>query len=158
RQPVFLRFRDDKDPKDCVRQVPGAGDQVPGEVAAPAARAPAPDTRPTPPSFTLSNLEKVFWPEERYTKGDLVGYYRDIAPYLLPYLSDRPLVLTRFPDGIGGKSFFQKDAPEYAQAFVKTVTIWSEDSQRELDYFVVDTAEQLVYIANMAAIPLHIWG
>jgi bifunctional non-homologous end joining protein LigD len=111
-----------------------------------------------PRSFTLSNLDKVFWPEERYTKGDLIAYYRAIAPWLLPYLDDRPLVLTRYPDGIGGKSFFQKDAPEYAQDFVRTVTMWSADSQRDLDYFVVGDAEQLVYIANMAAIPLHIWG
>jgi len=77
---------------------------------------------------------------------------------MLPYLADRPLVLTRFPDGITGKSFFQKDAPEYAQAFVRTVTIWSEDSQRELDYFVCDDQSSLLYIANMAAILLHVWS
>ena len=76
---------------------------------------------------------------------------------MLPYLTDRPLVLTRYPDGINGKSFFQKDAPEYAQQFVRTVTIWSEDSQRELDYFVCDTEASLLYIANMGAILLHIW-
>ena len=106
----------------------------------------------------LSNLDKIFWPEEGYTKGDLIAYYRAIAPWMLPYLADRPLVLTRFPDGIGGKSFFQKDAPEYAQEFVRTVTIWSEDSQRELDYFVCESEASLAYIANMAAIPLHIWS
>ena len=67
-------------------------------------------------------------------------------------------MLTRYPDGIAGKSFFQKDAPEYAQDFVRTVTMWSAESQRELNYFVVDDAEQLTYIANMGAIPLHIWS
>src|SRR2546425_5517534 len=77
---------------------------------------------------------------------------------MLRYLAGRPLVLTRFPDGINGKSFFQKDAPAYAQAFVRTVTIWSEDSQRELDYFVCDDEASLLYIANMAAILLHIWS
>src|SRR3989442_11499997 len=71
---------------------------------------------------------------------------------MLPYLADRPLVLTRFPDGINGKSFFQKDAPEYAQAFVRTITIWSEDSQRELDYFVCDNESSLLFIANMVAL------
>src|SRR5206468_10608671 len=60
----------------------------------------------------LSNLEKIFWPEEKYTKGDLIEYYRAISPWLLPYLKDRPVVLTRFPDGITGKSFFQKDRSE----------------------------------------------
>jgi bifunctional non-homologous end joining protein LigD len=67
-------------------------------------------------------------------------------------------VLTRYPDGINGKSFFQKDAPQYAQDFVRTVTIWSEDSQRELDYFVCDTEGSLLYIANMGAILLHVWS
>jgi bifunctional non-homologous end joining protein LigD len=103
-------------------------------------------------------LQKVFWPEDGYTKGDLIEYYRAVSRWMLPYLADRPLVLTRFPDGIHGKSFFQKDAPEYAQAFVRTVTIWSEDSQRELDYFVCDNEASLLYIANMAAILLHIWS
>ncbi len=77
---------------------------------------------------------------------------------MLPYLRDRCLVLTRYPDGIEGKSFFQKDAPQYAHEFVKTVSVWSDDSQRNLNYFVVETREQLLYVANMAAIPLHIWG
>ena len=64
----------------------------------------------------LTNLDKVFWPAEGYTKGDLVRYYDAIAPMMLPYLRDRPIVLTRYPDGIAGKSFFQKDAPEFARA------------------------------------------
>jgi bifunctional non-homologous end joining protein LigD len=118
---------------------------------------PTPGSRPPTP-FTLSNLDKVFWPDEGYTKRDLIEFYATAAQWMLPYLEDRPLVLTRYPDGITGKSFFQKDAPEYAQEYVPTVTIWSEDSQRELDYFVVSRPEGLVYIANMAAIPLHIWG
>ena len=161
RQPVFLRFRDDKTVEECEKRVSGAGDQVSGEPAGEGAaspRAPAPDTRHPTPSFALSNLDKVFWPEQGYTKRDLVEYYRAIAPFMLPYLAERPLVLTRYPDGITGKSFFQKDAPGYARDFVRTVTIWSEESQRELGYFVVGAVDELVYIANMAAIPLHIWG
>src|ERR1043166_7779320 len=77
---------------------------------------------------------------------------------MLRYLAERPLVLTRYPDGITGKSFFQKDAPAYAQEYVRTVTIWSEDSQRDLDYFVCESEASLAYIANMAAIPLHVWS
>jgi bifunctional non-homologous end joining protein LigD len=155
RQPVFLRFRDDKKPEECV--VEGAGSRERSEPvpeappSAPAPRAPLPEVR-------LTNLDKVFWPSEGYTKGDLIEYYRAVSQWMLPYLADRPLVLTRYPDGITGKSFFQKDAPEYAQAFVRTVTIWSEDSQRELDYFVCDREASLLYIANMAAILLHIWS
>jgi bifunctional non-homologous end joining protein LigD len=166
RQPVFLRFREDKEAGECLRRpvgsrepgaVPaarGSGAAAPGKLT----KGPTPDSRPPKPSFTFSNLDKIFWPLERYTKGDLIEYYRAISPWLLPYLADRPLVLTRFPDGIEGKSFFQKDAPEYAQAFVRTVTMWSADSQRDLDYFVCDNVEALLYIANMGAIPLHIWG
>jgi bifunctional non-homologous end joining protein LigD len=100
----------------------------------------------------------VFWKDEGYTKGDLIDYYRQVAPWILPYLRDRCLVLTRYPDGIAGKSFFQKDAPDYAHDFVRTVTVWSEESQRELHYFVVEDEPALLYVANMAAIPLHIWG
>src|SRR6266702_4708252 len=154
RQPVFVRFRDDK-PVTEIAQREAGGEmrdaEPPVAIAHPASRIPHPEIK-------FSNLDKVFWPDEGYTKGDLIEYYRAISPWMLPYLADRPLVLTRFPDGINGKSFFQKDAPEYAQAFVRTVTIWSEDSQRELDYFVCDNESSLLYIANMAAILLHVWS
>ncbi|MEK6768383.1 MAG: non-homologous end-joining DNA ligase, partial [Gemmatimonadota bacterium] len=121
-------------------------------------RAPVGTAPHSPPPVQFTNLEKIFWPAERYTKGDLVEYYRAITPWLLPYLEDRPVVLTRYPDGIDGKSFFQKDAPEYAHDYVRTVRMWSGESQRELNYFVAETPESLLYIANMGAIPLHIWG
>jgi bifunctional non-homologous end joining protein LigD len=106
----------------------------------------------------LSNLKKVFWPAEKYTKGDLIEHYRTIAPWLLPYLRDRPLVLTRYPDGIAGKSFYQKDAPDFVPEWLRTVPIWAEESQRELKYFVCDDVETLIYVANSGSIPLHIWA
>src|SRR5712691_10824866 len=133
RQPVFVRFRDDKPVTEIAKKGEGRGEKDAEE--APESTSPL---SPLPREVKFSNLDKVFWPDEGYTKGDLIDYYRAVSPWMLPYLADRPLVLTRFPDGINGKSFFQKDAPEYAQAFVRTVTIWSEDSQRELDYFVCD--------------------
>src|SRR3989475_722481 len=156
RQPVFVRFRDDKKPEECVK--PGNGKREAGnesDPTSPVSPVPFPEERR---EVRFSNLEKVFWPDEGYTKGDLIEYYRAVSRWMLPYLGDRPLVLTRFPDGIAGKSFFQKDAPEYAQAFVRTVTIWSEDSQRDLDYFVCDNESSLLYIANMAALLLHVWS
>ena len=64
--------------------------------------------------MSITNPRKVFWPDEGYTKSDLIDYYDSVSPWLLPYLRDRPLVLTRFPDGITGKSFYQKDAPDFA--------------------------------------------
>jgi bifunctional non-homologous end joining protein LigD len=106
----------------------------------------------------FSNLDKVFWPEQGFTKGDLIEYYRAIAPWLLPYLLDRPLVLTRYPDGISGKFFFQKDAPGFVPGWMRLERMWSEDTQRELDCFVCDDIETLLYLANLAAIPLHVWA
>lgn len=152
RQPVFLRFRDDKNPEDCVRQ----GSDSAG--APEAADDPPPPQVVQTPEVPLSNLKKVFWPGEKYTKGDLIEYYRAVSPWLLPYLKDRPLVLTRFPDGIEGKSFYQKDAPDFTPDWIRTVPIWSEDTQRQVNYFVGDNVETLLYVANMGSIPLHIWA
>jgi bifunctional non-homologous end joining protein LigD len=109
-------------------------------------------------TFNFSNLKKVYWPAEGYTKGDLIEYYRAISPWILPYLTNRPVVLTRFPDGIDGKSFYQKDAPEFAPEWIRTIPIWSEDTQRDIKYFVCDDVESLLYMANLGSIPLHIWN
>jgi len=153
RQPVFVRFRDDKRPEDCTRQgtletgAPEAADDPP-----------APRVVAKAPEVALSNLKKVFWPIEKYTKGDLIEYYRTISPWLLPYLKDRPLVLTRFPDGIDGKSFYQKDAPDFTPDWIRTMPIWSKDTERDVRYFVCDNLETLLYVANMGSIPLHIWA
>jgi bifunctional non-homologous end joining protein LigD len=103
-------------------------------------------------------LRKVFWPAEGYTKADLLDCYERIAPWMLPYLRDRPLVLTRFPDGIADKSFYQKDAPEFAPAWVRTERIYSRDTERDIAYLVVDDVEMLRYVANSAAIPIHCWA
>ncbi|MGH7702888.1 MAG: DNA ligase D, partial [Gemmatimonadales bacterium] len=157
RQPVFLRFRDDKPAAECVRQGGPAGeaDPAPPRPSDPARRNEAPQV---PREVKFSNLDKLFWPWEGYTKGDLVEYYRTVSPSLLPYLKDRPVVLTRYPDGIEGKSFFQKDAPKFVPEWLRTERMWSEQAQREIDYFVCDDEPSLLYIANMASIPLHIWG
>jgi bifunctional non-homologous end joining protein LigD len=144
RQPVFLRLRPDK-PLGEIEE---------------AHRPPAPVPEPPGASrrLELSNLKKIFWPEEGYTKADLLSYYRGIAPWLLPYLKDRPVVLTRYPDGIAGKSFFQKDAPGYIPGWIRTERIWSEHTQREIDYFICDDEETLLYLVNLGTIPLHVWS
>ena len=107
---------------------------------------------------TVTNAGKVFWPDEGYTKSDLIAYYEAVAPWLLPYLTDRPLVLTRYPDGIAGKSFFQKDAPEWTPSWVRTERIHASDVDRDIDYFVVDDLETLRYVVNLGTIPLHLWS
>jgi bifunctional non-homologous end joining protein LigD len=145
RHPTFLGLRDDKPPAMCRRE--RAADAV------------APATpREEPAAVRLSNVDKVFWPDERYTKGDLLAYYDAVAPLLLPYLRDRPLVVTRFPDGITGKSFYQKDAPHFAPSWLRTARIDAPDAGRAIDYVVVDDARSLRYVVNLGVIPLHLWG
>ncbi|HEY0512874.1 MAG TPA: DNA ligase D [Thermoanaerobaculia bacterium] len=151
RHPVFLRLRDDKTAGECFR--PGEEreeDAVkePGPVHATASE----EKRPV----TFTNLGKVFWPEQGFTKGDLVEYYRAVAPWMLPFLRDRPLVLDRYPDGIAGKSFFQKNAPETAPGRLRTVKLRSEGSGRAIDYILCDDVDGLLYLVNLGAIPFHI--
>ena len=105
----------------------------------------------------ISNPDKIFFPEKQLTKGDLLTYYERVAPWMLPYLADRPLVLTRFPDGIHGKSFYQRDAPDFVPDWLLRKTLWSDSAEREVHYFVVQNVESLVYLANMGAIPIHAW-
>jgi bifunctional non-homologous end joining protein LigD len=159
RQPVFVRLRDDKAAGECVMPKGRGGPALEGALE---------EIRPSPPpeagpggaerKVPFTNLGKLFWPDEGYTKGDLVEYYRAISPWLLPYLKDRLLVLTRFPDGIKGKSFFQKDAPGFAPGWVRLERVWSESAQREIDYFVAGDVESLLYVANLGTIPLHVWA
>ena len=153
RHPTFLGLRSDKRPEECRRE--------------PTVTTPTEDLRPTvsaaparKPERTVrfTNVKKVFWPAEGYTKGDLIGYYDSISRLLLPYLEDRPLVLTRYPDGIAGKSFFQKDAPDFAPSWVRTERIYSKATAREIEYFIVDDAITLSYVINLGTIPLHLWG
>ncbi|HEY8206946.1 MAG TPA: DNA ligase D [Myxococcaceae bacterium] len=153
RAPVFVRMRDDKEPEEC--EVPP---RVKGTAAVETDESLAPDQAPPVPSVKLARLSKLFWPDDGYTKGDLVQFYSDVAPWLLPYLRDRPLVVTRYPDGIAGKSFFQKDATRLAPPWVKSARVFSEVDGEQVDAFVVNDADSLLYVANLAAIPLHLWS
>jgi bifunctional non-homologous end joining protein LigD len=159
RQPVFLRLREDKPLTDCRLPEEGGDDGPDGAASTRGTpQEPAPEVAPRPDirEVRLSNLHKVFWPDSGLTKGDLVEYYRKIAPRILPYLEDRPVVLTRYPDGIEGKSFFQKDAPAFTPGWIRTERFFSEDAQRDVDVFICDDEETLLYLANSATIPLHI--
>lgn len=157
RQPVFLRVRDDV-PIAACEAVPDAAPEADPEPAL----APLPEVEtgvnPATREVNLTNLDKLFWPAEGLTKGDLIAYYRAISRWMLPYLADRPLVMTRHPDGIEGKSFFQKDAPSWAPGWLRTVTLYSEQSGRDIHYFVCEDADALAYVANMGAIALHVWS
>lgn len=142
RQPVFHRLRDDKDPRDCTG---GFDDPMPQAVAA--------GTHDVP----VTNAEKIFFPEKGLTKGDLVAYYDAIADWMLPYLEDRPIVLTRFPDGIHGKSFYQRDAPAFVPDWIERKVLYSESAEREVHYFIVQNRDALRYLVNLGTIPIHTW-
>jgi len=163
RHPTFLGLRSDKRPEECRREAPVIVEAEGETEHAPRESTPSTlgrDGAPTADQKTtkLTNLSKVFWPAEGFTKGSLIAYYETVAPLLLPYLADRPLVLTRYPDGITGKSFFQKDAPDFVPSWVRTERIYSKDALREIDYFIVNDVETLRYVINMGTIPLHLWS
>ena len=168
RHPSFLRLREDKPPEDCrtAPLLPGDGTEVDAESLLPE---PPPVTGDVEKEVALTNLDKELFPpcpdpmgaapaHQGVTKGEMVRYYEAVALWMLPYLEDRCLVVTRYPDGIEGSSFYQKNAPDWAPDWIRTETVYSEGSERDLDYFVIDGREALVYVANSAALLMHIWS
>jgi bifunctional non-homologous end joining protein LigD len=107
----------------------------------------------------LTNQDKVLFPADGYTKGDLVAYYRAVAPVILPYLRDNPVTMERFPDGISvPRGIWEKQMPRYTPEWVSRVTIPpSTGEPRDVTYVVVNDEASLVWVANLAAITLHIW-
>ncbi|OPY65501.1 MAG: putative DNA ligase-like protein [Syntrophorhabdaceae bacterium PtaU1.Bin034] len=164
RQPVFLGLREDIDPREARREEPE-------RIAA------GPDPREHQKLYRgprsskkgadlvvindakvpLTNLEKVFWPQEGYTKGDVIDYYREVAPFILPYLKDRPESLHRHPDGIAGESFFQKNVDHTVPDWIHTIAIRSESENRELNYLLCQDQAALVYLANLGCIEINPW-
>ena len=105
----------------------------------------------------LTHLDRVYWPGEGITKGDLIRYYYEVSKYILPYLEDRPLIMKRYPAGVRGQSFHQHDVEE-APEFVRTVTLEVEDGGgHEVNYIVGDNKATLLYMANLGAIERHPW-
>lgn len=105
-----------------------------------------------------TNLTKVYWPDEGYTKGDIISYYLSISKYILPYLKNRPQSLNRHPNGIKSKGFFQKDM-DVAQlpSWVKTVKLYSKSNDDYVDYLICNDAATLVYMANLGCIEINPW-
>jgi bifunctional non-homologous end joining protein LigD len=110
-----------------------------------------------PAGIEPSNLDKVFWPESGLTKGDLIAYFEAVAPFVLPALEDRPLTVIRYPDGIEGFSFYQKNTPKYAPSWVSTIGLRAESADRTVNYVVCNSKRTLLWLANQAAIELHPW-
>ncbi|MFO0596057.1 MAG: DNA ligase D [Myxococcaceae bacterium] len=143
REPAFLRFREDKLPTECPTPTTG--------------HAPSPSLALTPSRGTkISNTDKVLFPDDGITKGEILEYYRQVSKWLLPYLIDRPLMMTRYPDGIRGKSFFQKGAPLKSPDFVRTIRVRNEEENRDIDQIVCDDLRTLEWCANLATLPIHL--
>jgi bifunctional non-homologous end joining protein LigD len=103
----------------------------------------------------LTNLEKVLYPSTGFTKQQVIDYYVRIAPAILPHLAGRPLTRKRYPDGVEGEPFFEKNAPKYRPEWVKTAPIWSEGNRRTVYYVLANDLATLVWLANLAALELH---
>lgn len=142
RQPVFLGLREDKNAEKVIRENPPAETRLTNSSA----------------KFELTNLTKIYFPEKKLTKGDLINYYRKIAPNILPYIINRPQSLNRFPNGIHGKSFFQKDVSALTADWIKTVKIFSDTENKEITYLICNDEENLIYLANLGCIEINVWN
>jgi bifunctional non-homologous end joining protein LigD len=103
----------------------------------------------------VSNLNKVLYPETGFTKGDVINYYIRIAPVLLPHIKNRALTLKRYPNGVNGFFFYEKNCPAHRPPWVKTAPIWSEGNNRIMDYCLANDLPTLVWAANLADLELH---
>lgn len=103
----------------------------------------------------LSNLDKVLYPQAGFTKAQVIDYYTRIAPVLLPHLRNRPLTLKRYPNGVEGNFFYEKQCPSYRPKWVKTTSVWSESNQRDVHYCVTNDLPTLIWAANLADLELH---
>lgn len=160
RHPVFVGLRADVAPEDCTVSA-RAGDGDPPPAARSESDEAADPAAPEPLHVAITNRSKVFWSEEGYVKGDLVDYYDAVADVLLPHLADRPVVLVRYPDGIDGKSFYQWNVPHGMPSWIRWIpfsrhTHESSPEHAHKRMFVIDRRESLLYIANLACIPIHV--
>ena len=103
----------------------------------------------------VSNLDKVLYPKAGFTKGQVIDYYIRVAPVLLPHLKDRPLTMKRYPDGVEGEFFYEKNCPSHRPKWVKTAKVWSEGNNRMMNYCLAQDLPTLVWAANLADLELH---
>jgi bifunctional non-homologous end joining protein LigD len=113
-----------------------------------AARSPAPEVK-------FTNLDKVFFPLSGFTKGQMIQYYVDVAPFILPHLKRRPVTLIRFPDGVTGEKFYEKNVPRFAPEWIKTHAVDRRHHPGQTNYILIEDAPTLAWCANLAAVELH---
>jgi bifunctional non-homologous end joining protein LigD len=145
RHPSYKGLRDDKPADDVVRETPEL--VIPTRGAA--------EIEVEGRQVKLTNLGKTLFPKAGFTKGMLVDYYARMAPLVLPHLHGRPLSLKRYPDGVEGTKFWEKECPPFRPDWVRTVGVWSERRKADINFCVVDDLPSLLWIANAADIELH---
>jgi len=146
RAPVYQGLREDKEADEVQREREAIG----------------PEVKKGRRVLKLSNLDKPFWPDEGITKGDLLAYYRDVAPMLVPHLRDRPFTMKRYPDGWQGKFFFQKDAPKHMPDWIPTRPFEASTrdrppKRRVIDFPLVNDELALLWMVNMGCIDMNTW-
>lgn len=146
RHPQYEGLRPDKDPREVKR-----------EKSAKISPKAAPTAKTDGLPFELTHLDKVFFPKHKYTKGELIEYYKSVADYILPYLKDRPLSLNRMPDGINGPSFFQKNN-EYLPDWVPSADIFSDSNNADLHWIVGGELNTLLYIVQLGSVEINPWN
>lgn len=173
RQPSFRGLREDKKPSEVVwekaaKEVSVKTHQLTKEkvLIAPAKKGRITLLNPSEESQTrpinghdvhFTNLSKVFWPKEGYTKRDLINYYYQVAPFMLPYMKDRPQILNRHPNGIEGKTFYQKDVKGKAPEWIETFPYYSYMDKRDKEFLVCTDEASLLYIASLGCIEMNPW-
>lgn len=150
RHPVFMGLREDKEAEEVTEN----NDSLPNRNKTTAMKE---QQTINGHQLQFSNLGKVFWPDEGYTKGDVIDYYNSVYRYIVKYMKGRPLSLKRNPNGILDKGFFHKDAGDDAPEWVDVERIWSDSSERNIDYIVCNNKATLLYLANLGCIEMNPW-
>ena len=157
RHPVYLGLREDKNPGEVIKEKTGGNGLHLSSKGNEKTDNNNEEIIINSHKLKLTNLDKIYWPDEKYTKEDLIEYYRKISGYILPYLKDRPQSLNRHPNGINGKSFFQKDITQVLPGWVKTKEIYSESNDKDINFMICNNEETLIYMANLGCIEINPW-
>jgi bifunctional non-homologous end joining protein LigD len=158
RHPVFLGIREDKNAKDVIKEeINSAPNKSKKVFALKNENVIEIEKIISGHKLKFTNLNKVFWPDEGYTKGDLINYYQRISKWILPYLKDRPQSLNRYPNGIFGGSFFQKNM-EDIPAWINAVDVYSDSEQRSIRYMLCNKLADLLYMINLGCIEINTWN
>jgi bifunctional non-homologous end joining protein LigD len=108
-------------------------------------------------TLQVSNLDKILYPANRFTKGQIIDYYIKVSPYILPHLKNRPLTLKRYPDGVTAEHFYEKDAPSYTPAWIKLATVPRKAREGDIRYVMINDVASLVWAANLASLEMHVF-